>query len=82
MTRVISQRELRNDTAGVIEAVAAGDSFVITRNAVPVAELHPVRTTRPAFVSKKELVALAAAGPRIDHEGFRADLDRIVDQGL
>ncbi len=82
MARVIAQRELRNDNAKVIEAVVAGESFVVTRNGVPVAELRPMRPTRRTFVPNAELVALAAAGPRIDSERFRADLDRIVDQGL
>ncbi len=82
MTKVIAQRELRNDNARVIEAVAAGESFVVTRNGVPVAELRPVRQRRRTFVPSSEVVALAAAGPRIDREAFRADLDRAVDQGL
>jgi len=32
MTRTIAQRELRNDNARVIEAVTAGETFVVTRN--------------------------------------------------
>ena len=43
------ERELRNDNARVIEAVAAGESFVATRNGVPVAELRPIRQTRRTF---------------------------------
>ena len=82
MKTTIPQRELRNDNARVIEAVAAGESFVVTRNGVPVAELRPIRTARRSLVPKTELVALAAAGPHIDLEEFRADLDRAVDQGL
>jgi prevent-host-death family protein len=81
MKTTIPQRELRNDNARVIEAVAAGESFVVTRNGIPVAELRPIRTGRPSFVPKSELVLLAAAGPHIDLEEFRADLDRAVDQG-
>ncbi|HVX21601.1 MAG TPA: type II toxin-antitoxin system prevent-host-death family antitoxin [Acidimicrobiales bacterium] len=82
MARTIAQRELRNDNAKVIEAVAAGESFVVTRNGVAVAELRPVRQTRRTLVPKAEVVALAAAGPRIDRERYRADLDRVVDQDL
>lgn len=62
--------------------VVAGESFVVTRNGVPVAELRPIRTARRSFIPKTELMALAAAGPRIDRAAFRADLDRAVDQGL
>jgi prevent-host-death family protein len=78
----IAQRQLRNDNAKVIEAVAAGESFVVTRNGVPVAELRPIQQTRRTFVPSAELAALATTGPRIDRERFRADVDRVVDQGL
>ncbi len=37
----ISQRELRNSSGEILRAVAAGKSFVITNNGVPVAELRP-----------------------------------------
>lgn len=82
MAKTIAQRELRNDNAKVIEAVARGESFIVTRNRVPVAELRPIQQTRRTFVPAAELLALAATGPPIDRERFRADLDRIVDQGL
>lgn len=82
MTTTIAQRDLRNDNARVIDAVVAGESFVVTRNGVPVAELRPIRTTRRTFVPKAELLALAAQGPHIDRAGFRADLDREIEQGL
>jgi prevent-host-death family protein len=82
MAKTIAQRELRNDNARVIEAVAAGESFVVTRNGVPVAELRPIQQTRRTFVPTAELLVLAATGPRINRERFRADLDRVVDQGL
>jgi prevent-host-death family protein len=81
MPRTIAQRELRNDNAKVIDAVAAGESFVVTRNGVPVAELRPIQQTRRTFVPAPEIRVLAAAGLRIDQERFTADLDRIVDQG-
>jgi prevent-host-death family protein len=82
VTKTIPQRELRNDNAHVIEAVVAGETFVVTRNGVPVAELRPIRSTRRNFVPKTDLLILAAAGPRIDRTEFRADLDHIVDQRL
>jgi prevent-host-death family protein len=78
----IAQRELRNDNAKVIAAVVAGESFVITRNGVPVAELRPIRTARRRFIPKPELLAIAAAGGHIDLEEFENDLARAVDQRL
>jgi len=82
VTKTIAQRALRNDNAQVIDAVVSGETFVVTRHGIPVAELRPVRTVRRSFVPRTELVALAGAGPHVDRETFRADLDRAVDQGL
>jgi prevent-host-death family protein len=82
VVRTIAQRELRNDNARVIEAVTAGETFVVTRNGEPVAELRPIRIGRRAFISREEVAALATAAVRIDHRQFRADLDRLIDQGL
>jgi prevent-host-death family protein len=82
MSKVIAQRELRNQNAKVIEAVAAGQTFVVTRNGEPVAELRPIRSARRVFVAREEVLALAEANVRIDRHQFRADLDRVIDQGL
>ena len=82
MSRTIGQRELRNDNATVIAAVAAGETFVVTRNGTPVAELRPVQARRPRFVSRAALLEAVGQGPRIDAGRFRADLDRTVEQGL
>lgn len=80
--RSIAQRELRNDNAKVIEAVVAGESFVVTRNGEPVAELRPVRAGRRTFISRDEVAALTTPALRIDRGRFRDDLDRVIDQRL
>lgn len=82
MSRTIGQRELRNDNAAVIAAVAAGETFVVTRNGRPVAELRPVQHRRPRFVSRSAIGAAARHGPAIDAGQFRADLDATIKQGL
>ncbi len=82
MSRTIAQRELRNENAKVIDAVTAGESFVITRNGEPVAELRPIRAGRRTFISRADVVALARAHVRIDRDQFRADLDDVIDQSL
>ncbi len=82
MARTIAQRELRNDNAKVIEAVAAGETFIVTRNGEPVAELRPITARRRTFVSREEIDEMAAAGVRIDHRRFREDLDAAFDQGV
>lgn len=82
MARTIPQCELRNDNAKVIEAVAAGETFVVTRNGEPVAELRPITAGRRTFVSRTEIDEMAAAGVRIDHRRFREDLDAAFGQGV
>ena len=42
----VASRELRNDTAGVLRRVAAGEVVEVTVNGEPVAELGPVREQR------------------------------------
>ncbi|HVW82320.1 MAG TPA: type II toxin-antitoxin system prevent-host-death family antitoxin [Mycobacteriales bacterium] len=82
MSKVIPQRELRNHNASVVAAVAAGESFVITRNGTPVAALRPVTAGRRRFVPKAEVLAVIAGSGHIDAARFRADLDRVVDSSL
>jgi prevent-host-death family protein len=41
MPETIGQRQLRNDNAEIMRRVEAGESFVITRNGKPVADLVP-----------------------------------------
>ncbi|HYN71128.1 MAG TPA: hypothetical protein VES60_01405 [Nakamurella sp.] len=80
MAKTIAQRELRNVNAKVIDAVIAGESFVVTRNGEPVAELRPLRAGRRTLISRAEVAALAATNVRIDQERFRTDLDAVIDQ--
>jgi prevent-host-death family protein len=82
VSRIIAQRELRNQNAQILAAVQAGASFVVTRNGEPIAELRPLTRKRRQFVLKAEIAALAAAGPHIDANAFRRDLDQAVDQVL
>lgn len=82
MSRTIPQRELRNDNARIVDAVVAGESFVVTRNGEPVAELRPLRARRRTFLSRAELRGLATPPVRIDRHQFRADLDAALDQSV
>ena len=58
MAKVLAQRELRNHNARVIDAVAAGESFIVTRNGEPVAELRPAKHVRRTFISRDEIAEL------------------------
>ena len=40
--KAITQREFRNNSAAVMDAVEAGDTYHITRNGTEVAELRPL----------------------------------------
>ncbi len=82
MAKTIAQRDLRNDNAKLINEVVAGESFVVTRNGVPVAELLPLRAHRQTVVSKAAVLEAFTSGPRIDAKQFRKDLDDVIDQEL
>lgn len=82
VTRVIAQRDLRNQNAQILAAVEAGASFVVTRNGAPVAELRPLAHGRRSFVPRAEVAAAAAGVPHIDAAAFRRDLDAAADQGV
>lgn len=80
MNRKITQRELRNESAAVLREVEAGRTVVVTRNGTPVAELRPIQPRQ--FVPRSILADAVSRAPRIDADGFRADLDAVVDQHL
>lgn len=54
MTEVAS-RHLRNDTAGLLRRVEAGEEIIITVNGRPVAALQPI-PTRGRWMSREEFV--------------------------
>jgi prevent-host-death family protein len=74
----ITQRQLRNDSGEIMRRLDAGESFVVTRNGVPVGELVPLRRQR--FVPREAVMAMFANAPAIDAAQFRADIDAVVDQ--
>jgi len=77
MTRTITQRELRNDSAAVLREVQAGQTLTVTRNGTPVAELRPIPPRR--FVPRAVIVDAARRAPRVDFARLRADLDAVVN---
>jgi antitoxin (DNA-binding transcriptional repressor) of toxin-antitoxin stability system len=78
MARRITQRELRNESGAVMRALDRGESFVVTRNGVPVGELTPLR--RRQFVAAEAVIANFEGAPAVDLERFRADVDAVLDQ--
>jgi prevent-host-death family protein len=78
MARPITQRELRNQSGEIMRELDRGESFIVTRNGVPVAELTPFRQRK--FVPAESAVAAFAGAPPIDFGRFRADVDAELDQ--
>lgn len=76
MSVQIRQSELRNDNAAVMRRVAEGESFVVTVNGRPVADVVPHRpdTNRRRFVPVANLAKILAANPAVDIAEWRADL--------
>lgn len=78
MSREVTQRELRNQSGEIMRGLDGGETFVVTRNGVPVGELVPLRRHR--FIAAEAAVALFRGAPPIDADRFRNDLDAIADQ--
>jgi prevent-host-death family protein len=75
----ITQRDLRNRSREIMDAVEHGQSFTVTRDGHRIGELVPLRRRR-RFVSRQEFAAMSRNAPAIDLEAFRADQDAALDQ--
>jgi prevent-host-death family protein len=71
--RVITQRELRNSSAAVMDAVEAGETYHVTRNGVEVAELRPLRPRRR--MTAEELIERHRKLPHVDYPAMRREAD-------
>jgi prevent-host-death family protein len=80
VNRIVTQRELRNQSAAVLREVEAGRTIIVSRNGTPVAELRPLQPRR--FVPRATLAEAVARAPRVDADRFRADLDAVIDQSV
>ena len=78
MAREITQRQLRNESGEIMRALDRGETFLVTRNGVPVGELTPLRQRQ--FVGAEAAIAFFAGAPVIDGLRFRADVDSVLDQ--
>jgi prevent-host-death family protein len=80
MSRIVTQRELRNDSGAVLREVQAGQTVIISRNGVPIAELRPIPPRR--YVPRAAIADAARRAPRVDAGRLRADLDAVIDQSV
>jgi prevent-host-death family protein len=76
--KVITQREFRDNSAAVMDAVEAGETYRVTRNGVPVAELRPLsRRRRP---SVEEMIERHRRLPRVDYARMRQEADEFLGE--
>jgi prevent-host-death family protein len=75
----ITQRDLRNKSKEIMDAVEGGQAFTVTRDGREIGELIPTRRRR-RFVPRGEFAAISRNAPTIDLAAFRADQDAAADQ--
>lgn len=80
MAKQITQRELRNSSGDIMRQLDHGESFVVTRNGIPVGELSPLRRNR--FISAEAAVAAFRGAPQVRFDQLRSDLDRVASQEI
>jgi prevent-host-death family protein len=73
MGNLIGQRELRNDNAEIMRRVEAGESFTVTRNGKPVADLVPHQVNRRSVQTLARVQADFRALPQIDLDKWNSD---------
>jgi prevent-host-death family protein len=75
----ITQRDLRNRSREIMDAVENGQAFTVTRDGHQIGELIPLRHRR-RFAARQEFLAMSRGAPSIDIEAFRADQEAALDQ--
>lgn len=78
MNREITQRELRNQSGEIMRGLDRGETFVVTRNGVPVGQLVPLRRRRAVPVD--QAMAMFAGAAPVDAGRFKRDVDAWLDQ--
>jgi prevent-host-death family protein len=74
----ITQRDLRQRSKEIMDAVEGGQSFTVTRDGHEIGELIPLRRRR-RFVTRDEFAAMSQNAAAVDVSGFRADQDAAAD---
>jgi antitoxin (DNA-binding transcriptional repressor) of toxin-antitoxin stability system len=82
MIKSIPQRILRNENSKIINEVISGETFVVTRNGKPVAELRPLKLKKLIFIDKFNLKEIVRTIPHIDSQRYRNDIDKFISQSL
>ncbi|WP_433373117.1 type II toxin-antitoxin system Phd/YefM family antitoxin [Streptosporangium sp. CA-115845] len=77
----ISQRDLRNRSAEIMDGLERGERYAVTRNGHHIGDLVPIRRRRRA-VSRAEFAAVSRGMPRLDDRKYREDMDQHVNDDL
>ena len=75
----ITQRDLRNRSKEIMDAVESGQGFTVTRDGHRIGELLPLRR-RQRFVSRAEFAARSRSAPELDVVAFRQDQEAALDE--
>lgn len=78
MSVAVASRQLRNETAKVLEQVAAGARVIITVRGKPVADLVPHRPEQARWLAPDEVVAIATDSSA--DAGLRWDLEQLAGE--
>jgi len=74
----ITQRDLRNRSKEIMDAVEGGQSFTVTRDGHEIGELIPLRRRR-RFVTRDQFAVMSGSAESIDLDAFRADQAQSAD---
>jgi prevent-host-death family protein len=74
----ITQRDLRNKSREIMDAVEGGQAFTVTRDGREIGELIPIRRRR-RFVPRADFAAASRRAPAVDLTAFRADQEAAAD---
>jgi prevent-host-death family protein len=74
----ITQRDLRNKSREIMDAVEGGQAFTVTRDGREIGELIPIRRRR-RFVPRADFATASRHAPAVDLAAFRADQEAAAD---
>lgn len=77
----ITQRDLRQRSKEIMDAVEAGQSFTVTRDGHEIGELIPLRRRR-RFVSRDEFATMSRNAATVDITALRADQAAVADHDV
>jgi prevent-host-death family protein len=77
----ITQRDLRQRSKEIMDAVEGGQSFTVTRDGHEIGELIPLRRRR-RFVARDDFAAMSRNAATVNTAALRADQDAAADHDI